>query len=251
MHLSGLHRRHPAPSFVDHTPREFEITSLSPSQSPEMFASASMAVGAGPLFTNAIMGQTPSAAEREELRKASSTILREDSIRIEEEPADFSRPDSWSMHCVYTNQAPYSMCKDDDMMTATSHLHLPKENPSADLAFFLRTTGPAAPHRRPSKIEHPRKAVAAPKKALSLLRIRQRRPNASAGKAHDRSVKPGERGDKVADFDRLNGDLLLRDEGGLLSDIVEEPPKPPVSDFAEQRQTSSGKEERDLEFDLR
>jgi hypothetical protein len=59
-------------------------------------APAGMPFGAGPLYTDAIMGQTPSVAEREYARKVSSTILREDSIRIESEVS--SRPDSWSIH---------------------------------------------------------------------------------------------------------------------------------------------------------
>ncbi|KAK4548282.1 hypothetical protein LTR36_010152 [Oleoguttula mirabilis] len=197
MQLSGLHRRHPAPAFINHTPKEFEITPLSPSQSPEMFGHTGLAVGAGPLYTNAIMGQAPSAVERENLRKASSTILREDSIHIEEESGEASRPDSWSMHYDCTNQAP---------IKAASH----------DLAFFLRTTGPTASHRRPSKNEHPRRALA--ENALRFLKKAQKRPTTPVITAHD----------------KLNG--VLRDEGGLLEEIVEEPPLPGAS----QRQTSSG-----------
>ncbi|KAK5115390.1 hypothetical protein LTR85_009850 [Meristemomyces frigidus] len=183
-----------------------------------MFGHTGMAVGAGPLYTNAIMGQAPSAVERENIRKASSSILREDSILIEEESGEASRPDSWSMHYSCSNQAPYASSKDDIMMTQTSFLTLPRDNASHDLAFFLRTTGPTAPHRRPSKIEHPRRAVAAPKHALRFLKIPQRRATTPIVTAHD----------------KLNG--VLRDEGGLLSNIVEEPPIPCV----DQRQTSSG-----------
>lgn len=186
MQLSGLHRRHPAPTFINHTPKEFESTPLSPSQSPEMFGPTGIAVGAGPLYTNAIMGQAPSAIERENLRKASSTILREDSILIEEEPGEVSRPDSWSMHYSCSNQAPYVSGKDDNMLTQTSFLTLPRDNASHDLAFFLKTTGPTAPHRRPSKIEHPRRAVVTPKNALRFLKIAPRRPPTPVVTAHDK-----------------------------------------------------------------
>ncbi|KAK5131736.1 hypothetical protein LTR08_000625 [Meristemomyces frigidus] len=215
MQLSGGYRRHPAPAFVDHTPKEFEITPFSPPPTPEMFGPTGMAVGAGPLYTNAVMGQVPSAVERENFRKASSTILREDSILVEEEPGEGSQPDWWSLHCDDTTSAPYSSDKDERMMTQTSLLNLPRDNASHDLAFFLRTTGPTAPHRRPSKpskIDQPRRAVAAPKNALRFLKI-PRRPTTPVVAAHD----------------ELNG--VLRDEGGLLPDIPE---------GVEQRQTSSG-----------
>ena len=86
------HRRTTIPAFIDYTPRlaqDFEITApASPSQSPDMFSDAAgvgmaAALGAGPLYTNAVMGQTPSAQQRENVCKASSTILREDSIKVE------------------------------------------------------------------------------------------------------------------------------------------------------------------------
>jgi hypothetical protein len=210
MQPSGLHRRQPAPTFVNHTPKTFEITAPgSPSQSPEMFGPAGMAVGAGPFYTNAIMGQAPSATtaafdERDSVRKASGTIIREDfSIRIEEEyprrqqqqldsGIELSSPDSWSLNFAYTDQAPYcsSDSRDGDtkMMTQQSLPRLPRENKSYDLAYFLRTTGPTAPHRRPSKVGHPRRSVAAPKKALRFLKLGQRRPSSSIVTAHDKSV---------------------------------------------------------------
>lgn len=134
-----------------------------------------MAVGAGPLYTNAIMGQAPSAVERENVRKASSTILREDSILIEEESSDVSRPDSWSLNCDDTSQAPYTIGKDDKMMTSTSLLTLPRENASHELAWFLKNTGPTAPHRRPREISQPKRAVAAPKNAFRFLKLGRRR----------------------------------------------------------------------------
>ena len=142
-----------------------------------MVGPTGMAFGAGPLYTRAVMGQGPSAAEREHARKASSTILREDSIYVEESD-NTSQPDLWSMHYDCTSQAPYSPRPNDQMMTQASLLHLPKENASHDLAFFLRTTGPTAPHRRPSKIESPRRAVAGRKDALRFLKIKQKRRQA-------------------------------------------------------------------------
>ncbi|KAI5369435.1 hypothetical protein Slin14017_G003140 [Septoria linicola] len=94
------------------------------------------------------------------------------------------------------------------MNTQTSLARLPKDNPSHDLAWFLKNTAPPAPHRKPSKVDHPRRAVSG-KNALRLFRnggAPQKRPRVSLiQSAHD----------------RLNG--ILRDEGGLLPGIVEVP----------------------------
>lgn len=181
MQLSGQHRRHPlrTPTFVDHTPKEFEIIPINPSQSPEIFGSSNMPLKIALPYSNSIMGQGPSVLERDGARKPSGSILREDSIKIEEETGDVSRPDSWSIHCARTDQAPYLTGKrqkdDDDMNTTTSLPRVPRDNASHDLAFFLRTTGPTAPHRRPSKVEHPGRA-AAPKTALRFFKRQKRSP---------------------------------------------------------------------------
>jgi hypothetical protein len=190
------HRRTPAPGFLDHTPRGFEITaSVSPSQPSDMLFSGTAdkgmaALGAGPLYTNAVMGQAPSAQQREDVRKASSTILRKDSIKVESDEIhppfaeQDSRPDS--LHYARTDQPPYVKSgADDKMMTQTSLLHLPKANASHDLAYFLKTTGPNAPNRRPKKVDdHPRRAMSASKNVLKWLKVGQRRPFAPVEGAH-------------------------------------------------------------------
>lgn len=191
MQLSGLHRRHPAPAFINHTPKDFEITSLDPSLSSELFFAGptGMAVGAAPFYTEDNMGQAPSAVEREALRKASSTILREDSIvQTEEDCGSYSRPDSWSMHHTCTNQAPYSDPTKDMMMTQESLLRASKANTSHDLAYFLRTTGPTAPHRRPSKLSHSKRGAATSKQPFRFLKMVPRRPTDPVVRAHDRFV---------------------------------------------------------------
>lgn len=111
-------------------------------------------------------------------RQPSVTIVQEDSIQIEKEASVDcvqSRQDScWSLHCDRTDQAPYTLSKHaGETMTSTTLLGLPRENPSADLAFFFRTTGPVAPHRRPGKAEHrPSSGVVIPaKKALHFLKL--------------------------------------------------------------------------------
>lgn len=190
------HRRAAAPAFLDHTPREFEITApVNFSRPPDTLADTSdmgmgiAALGAGPLYTDAIMGQTPSAQQREQMRKASSTILREDSIKVEcsddvHNPfgEQESRPDS--LHYARMDQPPYARSS-DRVMTPASHMSLRKEFASHDLAFFLKTTGPNPPSRRPRKVEdRPRRAVSASKNVLKWLKVGQRRPSASVAEAH-------------------------------------------------------------------
>lgn len=65
-----------------------------------MPTSLGFSFSAGPMYTNAIMGQAISAQAREQALKAGSSILREDSVHVEEleTPRIPSRPDSWSMH---------------------------------------------------------------------------------------------------------------------------------------------------------
>jgi len=148
-----------------------------------------MAFGADPLDTNSIMGKSQSILERD---NPSSINSREKPIRIGEgpqRPDELSRPDSWSLHYDRTDQAPYACSKDDNkMITATSLLTLPASNASHDLAFFLRTTGPTAPHRRPSKIGQPTRLVATPKHAFRLFKRKYRWPNASIMKTHDEYI---------------------------------------------------------------
>jgi hypothetical protein len=146
------------------------------------------ALGAGPLYANAVMGTAPSAQQREDVRKASSTILKQDSIKVELDihppfAEQESRPDS--LHYARTDQPPHVKSDDDKMMTQTSLLHLPKANASHDLAYFLKTTGPNAPNRRPKKVDdHPRRAMSASKNVLKWLKVGQRRPFASVEAAH-------------------------------------------------------------------
>ncbi|KAK3615833.1 hypothetical protein LTR22_027279 [Elasticomyces elasticus] len=172
---------------------------------------------AGPLHTDAAMAQATSDIEWDSVRYLPScSILGKDAIMIEEEPSSevyASRPDSWSIHCDRTDQAPYVPAKDiGNMMTSTSLFGLPQNNDSAQLAFFLKTTGPSAPHRRPTKVEESKPGVDAPKKVLQFFKLRLKRSKKTCPGAHQT-------------FDR---EPMLRDEGGLLMTS------------AEQRQTSSG-----------
>ncbi|GIZ39275.1 hypothetical protein CKM354_000266400 [Cercospora kikuchii] len=229
---AALQHRHPPPGFANHTPREWEITAVCPAQSlpysDDMFGLGPgigrTVGGAGPPYTEAsTMGQAPSSApatnaKSDHLRKASSSaILREDSIQQTFEDSQcpspatdytpaLSRSDSWSIHYDCTTQAPYSSaCPGGgpstvgSMNTQTSLTRLPKDNPSHDLAYFLKNTAPPLAHRKPRR-------VLSGRTALRLLRNgngSQRKPRSSLiQSAHD----------------RLNG--VLRDEGGLLPGSV-------------------------------
>lgn len=198
MQLSAHAHRHKASTaFLDHTPRPYEIrTTLKPLHSSDVDSksdTASMGFAAGPLYTNAIMGQIPSAQQREDLRKASSTIFREDSIKVEllddvNTADDLSRQDSFSIHHACTDQAPYTNDRDDEMMTQNSLLVMPRKAASHDLAQFLRTTGPMAPHRRPSKVDRSKRSAAKPKNVLNMFKSGHRRPTESVTNAHRECV---------------------------------------------------------------
>ncbi|KAM3415533.1 hypothetical protein BST61_g9054 [Cercospora zeina] len=210
--------------------------------------------GAGPPYTEAsTMGQAPSApasiAKSDHLRTASSSaILREDSIQQTFEDSQCPSPatghtparseaDSWSMHYDCTTQAPYSSAGPgrapstwDRMNTQTSLTRLPKDNPSHDLAYFLKSTGPPPAHRKP------RRAVSG-RTALRLFRSgsgnQGKQRNSLIQGAPDRQVISGlciSRIRLTVAF-RLNG--VLRDEGGLLPGSV--PPN------CEQKISSTGK----------
>ena len=136
---------------------------------------SSMAFGAGPLYTNAILSQTVSAAEREHARKASCTILREDSILVEDTET-ISQPGSHTISWDCTTQAPCSTIADETKPIEETILPLPKESPSYDMAHFLRTTSPPSPHDSPSKTEHQQKTNTAPKRAFHFIKFKRRRP---------------------------------------------------------------------------
>lgn len=203
MQLSGVPRRNPGPSFTNHTPRAWEITAMNPSQFPtssEMFGPTGMTVG-----STSIMGQGSSKTERGHIRDDSSTIFRQNSIQQTEEGSQYTLPlfeteDSSSSHYHYTSQPHYNDSIDtrtidgiandnDKMMTQTSLSRLPRENASHDLAFFLRTTGPTAPHRKPSVIDNPRRTVNAPTKLRFFnLGGGPRKQVSPAQAAHERFV---------------------------------------------------------------
>ena len=181
MHLSDSQRRRQVPPFfTDHTPRHFETSGLvSPRQSPEIFGFSGHDSNDTPaISSSSIMRRpTPDRATREQHYQASSLVLRKDLLQTEEDLSGdgmLSRADSWSLHCLYSNQRPY-MASVNDKMNATDSVL--ERTETRRLADFLRDTGPTAPHRKPSKVERRVKHHGA-KKALRFLRIghKQRAP---------------------------------------------------------------------------
>lgn len=182
------HRKRQATAFVRRTSRDFNIPPPDSSNfGIRMVNQPAMAFGAGPLYTNAIMGQGPSAAEREHARKASSTIFREDSILVEESE-NVSRPDSWSLHFDCTDQPPYSNTEKEDLESRTEKNPAESSNCTYELSHFLRSTGPVPPHRQPSKIENPSRATARRKKAIRFLKLGQQSGRIGSGLERDQYV---------------------------------------------------------------
>lgn len=175
MQLSDLQHWSPTPPFLDHKQNSSHITLNS---------------GAGQLWTNSSMGKSQSIFDRDKFNSINSHDM---SIQIREEtqqPGELSRPDSRSLHYDYTDQAQYACNKDENaMISATSQLTLPTSNASHALAHFLRTTGPPAPHRRPSKIGQPKLPVTTPKYPFRLFKRKHRGPNESNTKANDEYIE--------------------------------------------------------------
>jgi len=150
-----------------------------PSQSPVMFAAAGMAVASGPLYTNTIMGQSTSAFQRgrddgleldhgraREKYGVAGTCSPANSIIVRREAS----LDSFSLNHTDSTQAPYTTTNNGKMMTSASMLRLPRNDVTRELTDFFRCYGPTEPHRRPSKLEPPKRGINARSKALRFLK---------------------------------------------------------------------------------
>ncbi|KJX99105.1 hypothetical protein TI39_contig373g00002 [Zymoseptoria brevis] len=110
------------------------------------------------------------------------------------------------------------------MITQTSHLRLPRNNDSRELAFFLRTTGPSIPRQVPnhpepprvySHLRPPRRAVGVPKSALKFLKLRG---GGGSQQGRGGALPPMQRR-TVTEVQAEEERLCPRDEGGLLSSV--------------------------------
>jgi len=86
-----------------------------------------------------------------------------------------SRPSSSELSAQAHNRKPFL----DKMMTQTNLLVLPPSNPSYQMAYFLKTTGPV--EEAPKATRHRRISS-----AMRLFRTNNRRPSESLAAAHQR-----------------------------------------------------------------
>jgi len=139
-----------------------------------MVGTSILSMGAGPSYTNAFLGQSPSGLERDQVRKKSFNILRQDDIVIEKSDAA-SPPESCSLHYDRTDQAPYSLDGEARMSVEGTSSHGTHKFDSEKLIEFLRITGPKAAHRRPRRLKQVEGDLSARKRALRFFGLTQRK----------------------------------------------------------------------------
>lgn len=179
MHPPGAPHRRPAHQFSNHTPRPFEVQGHSTQRPlPVMFGTTGMVVSPGPV---------PHAAQDVSREPTCDSTTSEDSIVLgslmssqqKTQSQDESRTTSSGLSVASTqahSREPFL----DKMMTQTNLLVLPPSNPSYQMAYFLKTTGPVA-EEKPGK----GKRLSS---AMRLFRSSTRRPSESLTAAHRRYV---------------------------------------------------------------
>lgn len=189
MHLSATRRCRPVPSFTNHTPRLFEVPGAEedePLQSPPaMFGPMGMAVGSvvlpsatEPSPTSHPLSSVSKANETNHTNNSSHKNSSVDASHIAN-AHEILRTDSITVSVSESTAA----VTNDNMMTGTNLLVLPRANPSYDMAFFLKTTGPAQP-RSPNKGGSPKRMASVPKSPLRFLK--RRRPSENLTRTHER-----------------------------------------------------------------
>ncbi|TIA55162.1 hypothetical protein D6C79_00617 [Aureobasidium pullulans] len=195
MHISAIPRRRPVPPFANHTPRAFEFQKTGKlHQTSAMFGPTGMAVPvmlpAGPAPSAKPAKPDVSASERSSTGGSVSYA----SSRADVKSQDESRPTSSELVAGEDSRNPFV----DRMMTQTNLLVLPPSNPSYQMAYFLKTTGP---------VEEPPVKGARSKRISSAMRIfkgSSRRPSESLTAAHMRFVEKDCHFCAVLIFYRLN-----------------------------------------------
>ncbi|THW22586.1 hypothetical protein D6D24_01060 [Aureobasidium pullulans] len=180
MHISAIPRRRPVPPFANHTPRAFEFQKTGKlHQTSAMFGPTGMAVPvmlpAGPAPSAKPAKPDVSASERSSTGGSVSYA----SSRADVKSQDESRPTSSELVAGEDSRNPFV----DRMMTQTNLLVLPPSNPSYQMAYFLKTTGP---------VKEPPVKGARSKRISSAMRIfkgSSRRPSESLTAAHMRFVE--------------------------------------------------------------
>ncbi|THZ59497.1 hypothetical protein D6C86_05700 [Aureobasidium pullulans] len=185
----------PVPPFANHTPRAFEFQKTGKlHQTSAMFGPTGMAVPvmlpAGPAPSAKPAKPDVSASERSSTGGSVSYA----SSRADVKSQDESRPTSSELVAGEDSRNPFV----DRMMTQTNLLVLPPSNPSYQMAYFLKTTGP---------VKEPPVKGARSKRISSAMRIfkgSSRRPSESLTAAHMRFVEKDCHFCAVLIFYRLN-----------------------------------------------
>lgn len=150
MHLPASPRRRVAPPFANHTPRPFELHQSPPQHTSAMFGPTGMALG--PVLIQ--HPPQPLSTSHESNNSVSST-----SDSAQQDGSTSSRRDGSQNERVSCPTSPETSASPresnafiDDMMTQTNLLVLPQSNPSYQMAYFLKTTGPSEePSRRSAR----------------------------------------------------------------------------------------------------
>ncbi|TIA39199.1 hypothetical protein D6C78_03452 [Aureobasidium pullulans] len=185
----------PVPPFANHTPRAFEFQKTGKlHQTSAMFGPTGMAVPvmlpAGPAPSAKPAKPDVSASERSSTGGSVSYASSRADVRSQDE----SRPTSSELVAGEDSRNPFV----DRMMTQTNLLVLPPSNPSYQMAYFLKTTGP---------VKEPPVKGARSKRISSAMRIfkgSSRRPSESLTAAHMRFVEKDCHFCAVLIFYRLN-----------------------------------------------
>lgn len=178
MHLPGVPCRRPTHLFTNHTLRLYEVQDSETLRSPPpaMFGPTGMLVGPD---------LVPRVAQTKSEAPACKSSLVEDrpcqaSVDSEKcaQSQDESSPTSSELSAQAAPRVPFL----DDMMTQTNMLVLPPSNPSYQMAYFLKTTGPVA--ELPSKPARGKRISL----AMRLFKSSNRRPSENLSTAQKRCV---------------------------------------------------------------
>jgi hypothetical protein len=178
MHLSAIPRRRPVPPFANHTPKAFEFQKAGKlHQSSAMFGPTGMAV---PVMLPAPSAKPANTDVLESGRSSTGDSVSYASSRADIKSHGETRPLSSEVKLSEENRSPFV----DKMMTQTNLLVLPPSNPSYQMAYFFKTTGPV---KQPPVKEPRSRRISS---AMRIFKNSSRRPSESTTVAHLRFVKP-------------------------------------------------------------
>jgi hypothetical protein len=177
MHLSAIPRRRPVPPFANHTPKAFEFQKVGKSlESSTMFGPTGMVV---PVMLPAPTAKPVNTDVLQCERSSTGDSVSYASSRADVKSYGDARPMSSDVNTSEEIRSPFV----DKMMTQTNLLVLPPSNPSYQMAYFLKTTGPV---KDPPVRKTGSKRISS---AMRIFKSTSRRPSESTTAAHLRFVK--------------------------------------------------------------